>query len=115
MTEPDDITTPSGEAPKTLLEQGGVKMMVVGTPSSLEMLAANNQNPALLLNRHFEGDWGEICDEDRKLNEASVIDGNRVMSCYTVGPSSEKVWVITEAMNDEGYRAATTILLPSEY
>ncbi|HLJ28334.1 MAG TPA: hypothetical protein VKY85_16605 [Candidatus Angelobacter sp.] len=26
-----------------------------------------------------------------------------------------KIWIITEAMDDEGRRAATTVLLPQEY
>ena len=67
------------------------------------------------LARHFSGDWGDICDEDKEMNtEALTRDGHgylsgRIMSVYTLS-CGEKIWIITEW--DE---SVTTVLLPREY
>lgn len=61
--------------------------------------------------RHAAGDWGDICEEDKKTNEESLDERNprRVMSVYKL--SGERVlWVITE-----WNREATTVLMPDEY
>ena len=63
---------------------------------------------ATLLERHANGDWGEVPPEDVEENELSLQNGWRVMSVYTV--NDQKFWVITEAD-----RRSTTVLLPSEY
>ena len=88
---------------------------VVATPGALEALKESGQSPADFLDRHVQKDWGELCDEDKELNDQSVIDGSRILSSYTTLKGSTKIWVITEAKNDNGRRAATTLLLPSEY
>ncbi len=55
-----------------------------------------------------------MCDEDCEVNDQAVKDGSRIMSVYRTR-HGQKVWVITEAADDRGQRAATTILLPDEY
>ena len=66
------------------------------------------------LDRHLNGDWGELCDEDRKMNDESVRMENEgkmgwgLMSSYSI--DDIRIWIITEAD-----RSSTTILLPSEY
>lgn len=66
------------------------------------------------LYRHLSGDWGDLCDEDREMNDESVRMENegemswRLMSSYSMDDT--KIWIITEAD-----RSSTTILLPSEY
>lgn len=82
---------------------------VVATPGVLEVLATAGVDPAMLLDRHVVGDWGELCDEDRRENEFSLNRGFRLLSSYPL-PDGQKVWIITEAD-----RSATTLLLPSEY
>ena len=52
--------------------------------------------------------------EDRETNRQAVQRGGRVFSRYCL-TSTVRVWVITEAVNDDGVRASTCILLPSEY
>jgi len=42
------------------------------------------------------------------------VDGSRIWSAYNT-LRGVKIWVITEAVGDDGDRAATTILLPAEY
>jgi hypothetical protein len=87
---------------------------IVATPGALEALHKAGQTATEFLERHARGDWGEVCDEDRRLNDEALIDGSRLLSAYRTS-LSEKLWIITEAADDAGHRAATTVLLPSEY
>ena len=82
---------------------------VVATPGALRALERAEQLPAEFLDRHVNGDWGEVPEEDKQENEFSVEHGFRIVSAYTTS-AGEKIWVITEP--DRSY---TTILLPSEY
>jgi hypothetical protein len=87
---------------------------ILATPGALEALGQCHQNPMEFLARHSAGDWGEVCDEDRSLNDQSVIDGSRILSAYST-KIGMKLWIITEATDEHGHRSATTILLPDEY
>ena len=82
----------------------------VATTGALSLLASTGTNPVELLERHQEGDWGEVPPEDARENERSVRNGWRVLSSYPVGNDGEKLWVITEAD-----RSSTCILLPEDY
>jgi hypothetical protein len=82
---------------------------VVATPGALRALEEANQNPFEFLARHQAGDWGDLCEEDKRENEFSVHGGFRILSAYRTR-NNTKVWVITEAD-----RSATTLLLPEEY
>ena len=82
---------------------------VVATPGALRALEEANQNPFEFLARHQAGDWGELCEEDKRENEFSVRNGFRILSAYRTR-NNTKIWVITEAD-----RSATTLLLPDEY
>ncbi len=78
-------------------------------------IRASGQSPEVFIGAHVEGCWGgELCEEDRLLNEEALIDGSRLFSAYST-LRGEKVWIITEAVGDDGRRSATTILLPEEY
>lgn len=87
---------------------------VVATPGALEAMSAAGQTPLDFLARHSQGDWGEVCDEDKALNDEALKDGSRLLSAYMMA-NGTKIWVVTEAADDAGQRAATTILLPEEY
>lgn len=87
---------------------------IVATPGALEALEASGQTPAFFLDRHIIGDWGEVCDEDKTLNDQALSDGSRLLSAYKTLKGT-RLWIITEAADDEGKRAATTLLLPEEY
>jgi hypothetical protein len=82
---------------------------VVATPGALKALEEANQNPLEFLERHQAGDWGELCEEDIRENEFSVLNGFRILSAYRTR-NDVKIWVITEAD-----RSVTTLLLPHEY
>ena len=84
---------------------------VVATPGALTALQKAGQQPQEFLERHLQGDWGELCEEDRKENQLSLKRGFRLLSSYrTSSEDRTKVWVITEAD-----RSVTTLLLPEEY
>jgi hypothetical protein len=55
-----------------------------------------------------------LFEEDRQANEQALLDGSRLLSANRTS-LGEKIWIITEATDESGNRAATTILLPSEY
>jgi len=87
---------------------------IVATPGALEALQNAGQTPHEFLVRHLSGDWGDLDQEDRSLNDAAVIDGSRILSAYTTR-KGERLWIITEASDDQGRCLCTTILLASQY
>ena len=82
---------------------------VVATPGALSALEKAEQLPAEFLDRHVNGDWGEVPDADKQENEVAVEQGFRVLSAYTTS-AGDRIWVLTDAD-----RSVTTILLPHEY
>ena len=67
------------------------------------------------LDMHCQGDWGDLCDEDKELNQKSLDEEReqgytyeRLFSSYET--EFGKIYIITECD-----RSATTILLPEEY
>jgi hypothetical protein len=87
---------------------------IVATPGALEALEESGQTAAFFFDRHARGDWGEVDREDWGLNDLALQDGSRILSAYKT-LKAIKLWIITEAADDAGHRAATTILLPDEY
>ena len=87
---------------------------VVATPGALEALQRNNSTGLEYLRRHASGDWGIVCEDDKQANNEALQNGARLMSAYFL-PDETKLWIITEAADDDGNRAATTLLLPDEY
>jgi hypothetical protein len=88
---------------------------IVATSRALEAIRASGQTPEIFINAHIEGYWGsDLCEEDRRLNDEALIDGSRLLSAFRT-LRGVKLWVITEAVGDDGRRAATSILLPEEY
>ena len=83
---------------------------VVVTAGIDELVRQGRLNPAPYLRRHLHGDWGDLSDNDRRLNDAALKSGeDRLFSSYQVTPDL-KLWIITE-----WDRSVTTLLLPSEY
>ena len=87
---------------------------VTATPGALKAIRQAGQTPTEFLARHASGDWGEVCPDDSKLNDEALATGARLLSAYSLR-SAVRIWVITEACDDNGQRLASTILLPSEY
>ena len=80
---------------------------VVATKGIMETLSYTDINSALI--RHGNGDWGDVCSEDKKLNDQAVKEGMRLLSSYK-SEGGERFWIITE-----WDRSVTTILFPDEY
>jgi hypothetical protein len=87
---------------------------LVATPGAIETMAEGGHDPLEFLRRHVRGDWGEVCDEDKQANDDALVNGGRLLSTYMTS-NDDKLWVITEAEDEQRHRSATTILLPSEY
>lgn len=87
---------------------------VVATPGALEALEQAGQSVWEFLTRHLAGDWGVVDSEDKAANDEALKDGSRLLSAYIL-TTGEKIWIITEAEDDNGNREASTALLPSEY
>ena len=82
---------------------------VVATPGSLRLLVETDRAPAEYLDRHVEGDWGDVDRDDDLANFRAAKFGDRILSAYQVNGEAQ-LWVITEAD-----RSVTTLLLPEEY
>jgi hypothetical protein len=82
---------------------------IVATPGALEALAESGQTAAVFLDRHAQGDWGDLCEDDKMANDEALVEGSRILSSYRTN-KGVKVWIITE--HD---RSSTCCLLPSEY
>lgn len=61
------------------------------------------------LERHLNGDWGDVSNGDWELNDEALKDGSRLLSSYK-DKNGTKFWIITE-----WDRSVTTILLPEDY
>jgi hypothetical protein len=83
---------------------------VVATPGALDALGGEGIRADALLQRHAIGDWGEVCEDDKRENDLSVTEGFRILSAYTLPKTQVKLWIITEAD-----RSATALLLPDDY
>ena len=91
----------NGQQPKFHLGQ------LVATPNAMSKLTQKDIVTALI--RHLDGDWGQVCEEDKRENELSLRQGFRLLSVYR-GVNDTKFWIITEAD-----RSVTTVLLPDDY
>jgi hypothetical protein len=88
---------------------------LVITPGAVKAFAGTGDWPAEYLQRHERGDWGQVGDADKKMNDAACANEGdadrqyRVLSAYST-KNKTRIWVVTEAD-----RSVTTILLPEEY
>lgn len=87
--------------------RAGHVVMTAGVDNLVQQGALN---PVPYLQRHLDGDWGDLCDDDRRQNDSALASGeDRLFSSYQVTPDL-KLWIITE-----WDRSVTTLLLPNEY
>ena len=87
----------------------------VATPGALETLQAAGVSPLDLLSRHSQGDWGDLSQDDLEANNQALVDGSRILSAYVLPGQDQKVWIITEAVGDNGQRGSTCIMMADEY
>jgi hypothetical protein len=87
---------------------------VVATPGFLDAVRTAGQTVREFVDRHLRLEQGELCEDDHRANQMSLADGSRILSSFRL-KTGEKVWVLTEAVGDDGHRASTCLLLPEEY
>lgn len=89
-------------AKKALFSSGSI----VGT--NLSMFTLTAEQLTIMLDNHFTGDWGVVCEEDAYANEQALINGERILSKYIFNDLD--YYVITE-----WDRSCTTVMLTEEY
>ena len=85
--------------------------MVMTRGINEEMLSDENFEREVLkaISKYLKKDWGEICEEDKQMNDEAVKIGNdRILASYET--SKGNIYIIIE--HD---RSATTILFADEY
>jgi hypothetical protein len=82
---------------------------IVATPGAIVAMQKSGDSANALLMRHSSGDWGDVCEGDKKLNDEGNHGGDRLLSAYKLRDETT-IWIITEAD-----RSVTTFLLPDEY
>lgn len=80
---------------------------LVATSNAWAVLEQSDVDTAI--RRHLHNDWGDLCEEDWKLNDEALVYGGRLFSVYH-SAKGHKFYIITEADN-----SVTTILLPEDY
>ncbi len=91
---------------------------VVMTPGIRDIIGTGSDAAELIqrcLDRHTSGDWGDLCDDDKQLNQDSLDEEREKGYTYENLFSSYetdfgKIYIITECD-----RSVTTVLLSDEY
>jgi len=66
-----------------------------------------------LLDRHAAGDWGNLSEDDRAVNDEAARSGDcRIFSSYATTEHGQ-LWIITNDIRGEG--PITTVLFPDAY
>jgi len=87
----------------------GQLVMTSGVAGQIEEENGNNKLELFVNNsilRHAQGDWGDICEADKRENNVSLLHNFRLLSSYEK-EGLPKIWIITEAD-----RSVTTVLFP---
>jgi hypothetical protein len=87
---------------------------IVATLPALRALEESRQGPREFLHRHLTGDWGIVSQDNPRANEEALHTGARLLSVDQT-QLGVKIWLITEAVGDDGRRASTCILLPEDH
>ena len=65
------------------------------------------------LAKHLKGDWGNVPEAHRRLNDAALESGARLLSAYQAN-SGKMVTLVTDPVSYDGFRLLTTFKLPFE-
>ena len=61
--------------------------------------------------RYTAGDWGDLCESDKELNEQALQRGGRILAAYPT--SLGRMYIITDDATAE--KLVTTVLFADEY
>jgi hypothetical protein len=87
----------------------GKILMTQGVAEWKEQSIYNSMFIYRSIERYINGDFGNLSEGDRALNEHAAQNEERVLASYDIEPDG-KLWIIT----DDGH-AVTTLLFPDEY
>ena len=82
---------------------------LVITPNAHRLLSKYYLQADMFLAKHLVGNWGDLVEEDKKVNDDALLNGGQLFSSYKL-PGDNMLWIITE-----WDRSVTTILLPEDY
>lgn len=99
----------------SVLFELGQLVATAGIAEAMSSCEAFRQFVFGCLGRYVQGDWGDLEEPDKELNDESVACDERILASYNMPAEipidyAEKIWIITE-----WDRSATTILFPDEY
>ena len=86
----------------------------VATPAALDTIESAGMDATEFLDRHVTGDWGDLCEHDCHANDTALVCGSRILSYYRLS-TGQAIYIITDAIGDDGKRQTTTIMLRGEY
>jgi len=86
---------------------------LVATPAAIAFCEKHKVDLLSLVRRHQSRDWGDLERDDKEANERALTTGARIFSSYRV--ADDRIWIITDAADDDQVRASTCVLLPSDY
>ena len=87
---------------------------LVATPEALRCWRRADSRPDSSWIDIFRATGARCATRTSGSNDQALVDGSRLLSAYRT-LKGERIWIITEAADDDGQRAASTILRPSEY
>ena len=84
---------------------------LVTTSTVHDLMQENEQfhiDVSTSLSRYISNDWGDLCDEDKQMNNDALTYEDRILGKYHT--CVDDIYIITE-----WDRSATTILFTNEY
>jgi hypothetical protein len=82
---------------------------IVLTPGAVEALERSGQEAGFFVEKHCQGDWGDLAPNDQSENERALLEGGRLVSLFMT-LTGDALLLITEAD-----RSLTTVMTPDEY
>lgn len=86
---------------------------VVVASAALWLVKEHKEEIDKAVEEHRWCNWGEsISEKSWQVNFDALTNGGRIISHWTI--AGHEVWIVTDAKDKNGVRAATTIMLPSD-
>lgn len=86
----------------------GQTVMTIGIAQEMNANVGFGKEVRQAFDRYIKCDWGELCQEDREMNDEAIENGERIFAKYET--SVDPIYIITEY--DRSY---TTVLFCNEY
>lgn len=94
-----------------MLFEVGQTVITRGLHNTIENNEQAQKEVSKIFNRYINGDWGNLDDYDKKLNDNAVkYNNDRILGKYHINSINRDIYIITEF--DRSY---TTFLFCNEY